>query len=176
MKGLRDLVRACAAMAGRREFELTVAGPGDPAFKTALAAEAGPTSPWLRILGELPRDDVRSAMEDADIFVLPSRSEGFPYVLLEAMSMGLAVVATRVGAIPGMLDGPRGAVGELVPPGDAAALESRDRAGDRRHGMARRTRLGGASLAVEREFTAEVVCGTYLNLWTGRPLTSGASA
>jgi glycosyltransferase involved in cell wall biosynthesis len=56
----------------------------------------------------------------ADLFVLPSRREGLPIALLEAMEAGLAIVATPVGGIPEALA--HGEAGVLVPAGDARAL------------------------------------------------------
>lgn len=56
----------------------------------------------------------------ADIFVLPTYAEGFPNVLLEAMSAGLPVITTPVGGIPGVLHDHVN--GLLVPPGDTMAL------------------------------------------------------
>lgn len=46
------------------------------------------------------RDDVKDLLAAADIFILPSRSEAFPLVILEAMQMGLPVVASAIGGIP----------------------------------------------------------------------------
>jgi glycosyltransferase involved in cell wall biosynthesis len=64
------------------------------------------------------RADVPAVLAAADLFVLPSRWEGFGLVLLEAMAAGTPIVATRVSAIPEVL----GDCGVLVPPDDAPAL------------------------------------------------------
>ena len=56
----------------------------------------------------------------ADIFVMPSLSEGLPLALLEAMVAGSAIVATVVGEVSAALE--QGAAGVLVPPGDPRAL------------------------------------------------------
>jgi glycosyltransferase involved in cell wall biosynthesis len=59
----------------------------------------------------------------ANLFVLPSYSEGMPSVVLEAMACGKAILSTTVGAVPEMLDigGPR-QCGVCVPPQDVDAL------------------------------------------------------
>lgn len=62
-----------------------------------------------------PRPDLAPAYTDADVFVLTSRWEGLPYVLLEAMAYGLPVVATNVDGIPEAVDD---SCGVLVEPGD----------------------------------------------------------
>lgn len=58
-------------------------------------------------------------LQDLDVFVLSSRSEGLPLVLLEAMAAALPVVATRVGAVPEVLPED---IGWLCPPGNDRAL------------------------------------------------------
>ncbi len=68
-----------------------------------------------------PRDDVLRLMAGADLFVLSSHYEGLPVTLMEATTMGLAIVATAVGGVPeAIIDGESGL---LVPAGDPAALE-----------------------------------------------------
>jgi glycosyltransferase involved in cell wall biosynthesis len=72
---------------------------------------------WCRLLGF--RRDVRSVMCAFDVFALTSRYEGLPYAVLEAMALGLPVVATNVvGTRDLVADGVNGF---LVPPGDAVA-------------------------------------------------------
>ena len=74
----------------------------------------------VRMLGH--RSDARMLLDAADVFVLPSRHEGMPLVLLEAMDAGLPVVATRViGSEEVVVDGE---TGFLVPSRDAAALSA----------------------------------------------------
>ena len=70
----------------------------------------------VRFLGA--RSDVPELLRSIDACVLSSRTEGLPMALLEAMSSGLPVVATRVGGIPAAL----GDAGVLVPPEDPGAL------------------------------------------------------
>ena len=68
-------------------------------------------------LGQVDRDGVRHALKSADLFVLPSFTEGLPRALLEAMAQGLAAVASDVGGIPELLPPDC-----LVPPGDVGRL------------------------------------------------------
>ncbi|GAA2360447.1 hypothetical protein GCM10010170_055330 [Dactylosporangium salmoneum] len=60
---------------------------------------------------------VRLFLDDADLFVLPSRTEGLPRALIEGMARALPAVASKVGGVPELLGRDR-----LVPPGDPAAL------------------------------------------------------
>lgn len=72
----------------------------------------------IDFLGWMPSGSkVRGALDRADVFVLPSRQEGMPRAMLEAMARGLAVIGARVGGIPELLD-----PAALVEPGDPRSL------------------------------------------------------
>jgi glycosyltransferase involved in cell wall biosynthesis len=92
------------------------AGPLDKILQ-AEASELG-ISDQVRFTGF--RSDVLDIIGAADLFVLPSNSEGLPLVLLESMGSGVAVISTIVGGVPEIVQ--EGVSGLLVPPGDSDAL------------------------------------------------------
>lgn len=95
---------------------LLLAGDGpERAGLEALAGERG-LGQRVRFLGMVARPERFYPLLDA--FVMPSRSEGLPVALLEAMASGVPVVVTRVGAMPGVVDG----CGIVVESGDRRAL------------------------------------------------------
>lgn len=54
----------------------------------------------MQFYGEVPKENVFKLLSTSDVFLFPSKTEGFPNALVEAMSIGLPIVATNVGATP----------------------------------------------------------------------------
>jgi L-malate glycosyltransferase len=125
------------------------------------------------------RSDVPDLLAALDVFVLSSRTESFPNAVLEAMAMARAVVATRVGGVPELVED--GESGYLVPPGDAEAMAERIVQLLRDASLC--DSMGWAGLErVEREFTTEQVkrkledfYDHLLGLPGARPRASGCS-
>jgi glycosyltransferase involved in cell wall biosynthesis len=75
----------------------------------------------VRFMGKVPAGAaVRDELDRSSLFILPSRTEGLPRAMLEAMARGLPAIGTAVGGIPELL-----APEDLVPPNDVPALASR---------------------------------------------------
>jgi glycosyltransferase involved in cell wall biosynthesis len=118
-KGHDVLLEAVAALRARG-VDCVVARAGGGAERAPLEqrARALKLDGRVRFLGAL--DDPAPLIAAANVVVLPSRWEGLPLVLLEAMMRGRAVVASAVGGIPEVLED--GVNGRLVPPENPAAL------------------------------------------------------
>ena len=100
------------------DVKLLIVGEGE--LKKKLIEEADKLKIGNKVVFLGYQEDMVSVYRAMDIFVLPSISEGLPLVLLEAMSMGLPVVATRVGGIPSVANNENGI---LVPPRNEKALK-----------------------------------------------------
>ena len=118
-KGYDVLLEAAKAIADR-DLPIRIAAVGRGPLRDALRArhvELG-LEDRFQFLGQ--RDDVLQLLAGADAFVLASRHEGLPVALMEATSVGLPIVASRVGGIPQVLEDEVDAL--LVPPGEPGLL------------------------------------------------------
>lgn len=120
-KGHDVLIDAVSLLARRGVgTRLSIVGEGRHHEWLRRRAAASPAAGRIRFLGALGPAEVRAVLDAGDVFVLPSRTEGLPRALLEAMARGLPCVASSVGGVPELLPAHR-----LVPPCDAAALAGR---------------------------------------------------
>lgn len=170
-KGFEDLIEAAAFL--RNEL---AAGKG---FRIAVAGslnESDYCRMLMRKLDELQlgsrfkflgyRDDVACLHRAADAFVLSSRSEGLPMVILEAMMSGLPVVATRIGGIPDAVGGQV----QLVEPGNPMQLATAMERLMAEDGLAERLGLGGKE-HVKKSYGVDRMVEDYIRSYQSMLLT-----
>ncbi|WP_428672745.1 glycosyltransferase family 4 protein [Roseibium sp.] len=142
-KGYDDLLSALSALPDGLNWHFTHVGGGELAEPLKAQADALGLSGRITWRGAQPREEVIAACQASDLFVLPSKlaktgdRDGLPNVLMEAQSMGLCCLSTRVSAIPELIVDNE--TGVLVEPGNpaelAAALKSLIQSPDRRRSL-----------------------------------------
>ncbi|MDI7276635.1 MAG: glycosyltransferase family 4 protein [Anaerolineae bacterium] len=160
-KGYDVLLAAAPAVLARYpDAQFVWVGEGPEREALAAGARDLGVAHAVRFLGH--RDDVPSLMSAADLLVLPSRFEGHPIVALEALSMGLAVVGTRVcGMEEAVADGETGLLAEPEQP-EALSAAIVELLAD----PSRRERMGQAGrLRVHRHFTARLMAKATMDLY-----------
>ena len=125
-KGTNDLVRAVAKLNETRAAEpihLLLAGPSSPEFETFAATLPKDASRWLTKLGALPLEQRAEFFAAIDAFAMPSRTDSYGIVFLEAWANSLPVVGADAGGVSEVIrDGENG---YLVPFGDVETLAHR---------------------------------------------------
>lgn len=123
-KGHVGLVRAFSeAVAQGLDATLRIGGAGPGRDDVQDAVRACGLGDRVRLLGRLRERQVLEEMARADAFVLPSFMEGLPVVLMEALALGVPVVAPRVAGVPELVE--HGRTGLLFTPGHFAELADR---------------------------------------------------
>ncbi len=100
-------------------ISLTLIGGGDQDSVYRDFVAQNNLSKYVKFTGQIPYSELLQAYQNHHIFCLPTLSDTSPYVILEAMSYGLPIVATDIGSIKEMVD----KAGLIAPPGDFKALE-----------------------------------------------------
>lgn len=141
-KGL-DLLLAVARRSVREEWshEVCFDLAGDGPLLAGIQAEGVP--PNVRLLGRVDDDELFKLYSTCDALVLPTRFEGMPTVVLEAMARSRPIMVSNVGATAELVDDQNG---YLLPKGDLEALYHAIQA-FRQAGLAERSHMGGVSYA-----------------------------
>jgi glycosyltransferase involved in cell wall biosynthesis len=143
----------------RDAYELQIVGDGPLLPRLREFVLRNPAK--VRLAGALEREEVLKTLSESHVFVLTSRYEGFPISILEAMSMGLAVIASDVG---GVREAVTPECGILIGRGDKEALKraltrlGEDRAAIERYGAAARERA-------RKEFSVIAMCEKTLAVY-----------
>jgi glycosyltransferase involved in cell wall biosynthesis len=155
-KGIDVLLNSLASLKDRLEFTLSVAGDGILKAELREQAHRLGIGGQVNLLGRVPAGKaIFEFLDDVDLYVQPSRTEGLPRALIEAMARGCPAIGTRVGGIPELL-----ADSELVPTEDSTSLAEKiaELAADKE----RMVRLVGANIAIARQYDASRIDGTRL--------------
>lgn len=119
-KGFDVLIQSCAKLIAEGvNLHLLIVGEGDHQAELQRQIDAIPNGPErMQLLGY--HADTRPVYEAMDVFVLSSLREGLPNVLLEAQSLGVPVIATRIAGVPRLIQ--HESSGLIIEPGSMDAL------------------------------------------------------
>jgi N-acetyl-alpha-D-glucosaminyl L-malate synthase BshA len=162
VKNVEMVVRIFAAVHERMDARLVMVGDGPDKPRAEQLARTLGVAKHVLFLGN--QEVMEELLPLADVFLLPSSTESFGLVALEAMSAGVPVVASNVGGLPELVES--GQTGFLVPPGDVAAHVKAvlKVLGD----AALRRRFGAAGRKVARErFDVDRVVERYRKVYEG---------
>lgn len=121
-KGL-DVLLEAVAVCIQKQLDVRLVLVGDGKYRNLLEIQAQKLgiSPQVHFLGQLSTfEAVCTQLDQADIFVLPSKTEGLPRALIEAMARALPCIGTTVGGIPELLSDD-----DMVAPGNVDALANK---------------------------------------------------
>lgn len=174
VKGHMVLLRALSTLRERGlEVRTILVGDGPLSDEIQQAVRTLGLERSVDLVGSVGQDDIRGYLDSADIFVLPSFSEGLPVVLMEAMASSIPVVATRIAGTPELVE--EGVSGLLVTPGRSDELA--DTIAALVEDPVRRRRLGDAGRQkVQRDFEAKSAAKALAAVFESRLTGAGAPA
>lgn len=104
-KGVQNFVRALPLVfCGHKDLRVLIGGDGDLKETIKVTLEKERLSPYINLSGWISREELPWYLNQIQLLVLPSYSEGLPNIVLEAMACGTPVLATPVGAIPDIIE------------------------------------------------------------------------
>lgn len=103
-KGQEYVIRAISKLKkGGKKFEYHIIGKGDPTRLKSIIAEEG-VEDLVFIHGLLPHREVPGFLDDMDVYIQPSKQEGLPRAMIEAMSRGCLCMGSDVAGIPELIE------------------------------------------------------------------------
>ncbi len=149
-KGQDVLLQAVAEVRRRIPLELRIVGSGRHRPELERLAHSLSLDDCVYFTGELAATAIRSELDSATLLVLPSRTEGLPRVIVEAMARAVPCIATSVGGIPELL-----AAEDLVAPNDPRALAAKME--EVLSDNARLSRMSARNLEKSQQFRPEIL-------------------
>lgn len=103
-KGQECVIQAIARLKKKGLlFEYHLVGGGNPSYLKMLSKNLG-VAELVKFYGSVPHDDITSILDKADIYIQPSKTEGLPRALVEAMSRACPALGSNIAGIPELLD------------------------------------------------------------------------
>ncbi|HQZ37446.1 MAG TPA: glycosyltransferase [Vicinamibacterales bacterium] len=162
VKGHLELLKALEQIEHIRSLRLYVFGEGPLEEECRRRCQTSGLSGVVRFMGF--RQNIHDYLRRLDLLAMPSLHEGLPYTLLEAMSLGVPIVATRVGGLAEIIEDR--VTGVLVPVKDSAALATAIELVRHDDGL-RETLSSNSQRVIADRFTASAMAEKYLQVYRG---------
>lgn len=170
IKGYPQLLEACKLLSEAGiDWHWNIVGDGELRQELEERIRSLGFEHRVKFSGPVGQDDIQTHFDDADVLVVSSFMEGVPVVLMEAMAKELAVLSTRVGGVPELIDD--GQEGLLTAPGSASQLAqsmerlARDPALRRRLGRSARVKIASEfNLATTGQQIVDLFSHSLLNV------------
>jgi glycosyltransferase involved in cell wall biosynthesis len=175
-KRVSDLPRIATALRARGlPFELSIVGDGPQRSQIEKEIARLQLESHVKLLGWQSTEAIWKRMASSDILVLPSNYEGMPLVVMEALALGCAVVASRVSGVEDAEKDP--IARQILFTHDVGDVESAANYVARAHGIPTGERRRLARTAAQRLFAIEVCVDRYVDIVrkaSSRPTTTAS--
>lgn len=159
-KGIEELLEAWKTIyVEYPEYTLKLVGPYDKEYMSILKEKYDFSG--VIVLGRIEHNDAMNELAKSQMFILPSYSEGFPNVVMEAMALSKPIIATSVGAIPDMLSED---CGLIIEPRSPEAIINAVRTFISNPSMMEEVATKGYQ-RVKNKYDIEVVFKKYVDMW-----------
>ena len=163
VKGLDILIKACSELKKQGVyFTCFIIGGGSQKKYLGQIIDELYLNDKVRLLGSKTYDEVLDLISEATVVVLPSRSEGIPNALIEAMALKIPVVGSNIGGVPELIED--GNSGFLVKPGNALQLTEKIKILLSDISL-RKTFAENGFIKVRKEFNLDTEVDKLINLW-----------